>query len=138
MAHFELLKNAEGKDEVRHKKVSYSDDYCQQLVLVEKGGTQFYQSGQYVFILKEGKNYGEYKLVIGNSILNQSSGRQEIDLPLKRAKDESFTVLDISDGAILLAINHEGDEAGYTNIYISNSIGKQFSLTLQYTVGDSQ
>lgn len=45
-------------------------------------------------------------------------------------KDESFTVLDVNKGMIIISINHEGDEAGYTNIYISNSEGEKFTLSM--------
>ncbi len=45
---------------------------------------------------------------------------QDIDLPIKRVKDHSFTILDSSGGEIYLAINHLGDSAKYTNIYISD------------------
>ena len=38
----------------------------------------------------------------------------------------------------MISINHEGDEKGYTNIYTSNSEGRQFTLSMQYAVGDSQ
>lgn len=48
----------------------------------------------------------------------------EIDLPLKRVKDESFIILEVNDGQIILSINHENDDTGYTNVYISNAEGK--------------
>ena len=58
-------------------------------------------------------------------------------MPIKRVKDESFTILDIINGEIMISINHEGDEKGYTNIYTSNSEGRQFTLSMQYAVGDN-
>ena len=45
-------------------------------------------------------------------------------------KDESFTVLEVDLGMIIISINHEGDETGYTNIYISNGIGEKFTLSM--------
>lgn len=42
---------------------------------------------------------------------------------MKRIKDHSFTVLDTAHGEIFLAINHEGDNAKMTNVYVSDFRG---------------
>ncbi|KAL4463962.1 hypothetical protein ABPG74_005899 [Tetrahymena malaccensis] len=135
LSHQEQEKNEKGEN-IFINKVSYTDNYGKDLRLVEKNGVRFYQTEEYIFVLIQGNEFGKYKLNIGPSYITQSSSRKEIDLPLQRVKDESFTVLDIDGGQILVAINHEGDSAGYTNVYISNSNGEQFNLSLQYTVGD--
>ena len=51
-------------------------------------------------------------------------------LPIKRLKTHGYTILDTSEGQTFLHINHYGDFAKYGNLYISDSTGTRFSLSL--------
>ena len=57
-----------------------------------------------------------------------------IDLPFKRNKDHSFTVLDTDHGEIYIAIKHEGENSKMTNVYVNDYRGYEFSLSLMHNV----
>lgn len=55
---------------------------------------------------------------------------KQIEIPIKRLKDHSFTILDTAEGQIFLSVNHEDDESKVGNVYVSDYRGFQFALTL--------
>ncbi len=62
----------------------------------------------------------------------------DIELPLANTKHHSFTVLDTTEGFVQIAVNHLGEESRFTNIYLSDYRGLQFTLSLLYAVRDSE
>ena len=52
-------------------------------------------------------------------------------LPIKKIKQSSFTILDTSENQIFLHINHLGSNSKYGTIYISDSTGSRYSLSLK-------
>ena len=92
----------------------------------------------YLFILTiDEDNTESFILKIAPSF-SQNFKPQEIDLPFKRNKDHSFTVLDASHGEIYIAINHEGDSSKMTNVYVSDYRGYEFSLSLMQNVRNQE
>jgi hypothetical protein len=63
---------------------------------------------------------------------------KKIDLPIKRIKDHSYTILDTTDGQIFVSINHEGDSSKMTNVYVSDYRGLDFSISLLNNVRDEE
>lgn len=61
---------------------------------------------------------------------------KEVKMPMRRLKEHSYTILDTSEGRIFLHINHLGPNAKFGNIYISDSTGTRFSLSLKNNVRD--
>ena len=57
-------------------------------------------------------------------------------MPMRRLKEHSYTILDSSEGRIFLQINHLGPKAKYGNIYISDSTGTRYSISLKNNVRD--
>lgn len=45
---------------------------------------------------------------------------KEVSLPVKKTNDLSYTILDTTIGKIYIAINHMGESAKFTNVYISD------------------
>lgn len=77
----------------------------------------------YLFILvSHPEKPDNYQLKIAPSYTDNFKP-QVIDLPIKRIKDHSFTVLDTDHGEIYLAINHEDENAKMTNVYVSDFKG---------------
>ena len=59
-------------------------------------------------------------------------------MPTKRLKSKGYTILDTSEGQIFLHVNHYGDKSKYGNIYISDSTGTRFSLSLLNNVRSTE
>lgn len=51
-------------------------------------------------------------------------------------KQHSYTILDTSEDSVFLHVNHEGEDARWGNVYLSNSQGTGFSLSLPYNRRD--
>ncbi len=68
-------------------------------------------------------------LQVSYSFLNNYEFRP-VDLPLKRLRESSYTILDTEEGQVFLHVNHYDDQSQYGNIYISGSKGQKFSLSL--------
>jgi len=59
---------------------------------------------------------------------------QPIETNSKLFKEHSYNFLDTSEGAVFLHINHFGDMSKYGHIYISDTQGTNFSLSLKYNI----
>lgn len=59
---------------------------------------------------------------------------QPIETNSKLFKEHSYTFLDTSEGAVFLHINHFGEASKYGHIYISDTEGVNFSLSLKYNI----
>lgn len=91
----------------------------------------------YIFIAQvteEGSN--EVNLLISNDSNIEKFHKAEI--PVKRIPDHSYTLLDTSEGSIFLHVNHYGDDSRYGNLYISDSTGHRFSLSLLHNVRNTK
>ena len=63
---------------------------------------------------------------------------KEVNLPIKKTNDLSYTILDTTEGKIYLAINHIGESSKFTNIYISDYQSLNFTLSLMNSVRDAE
>lgn len=59
----------------------------------------------------------------------------ELEYPLM--SQHSYTILDTSNDAIFLHVNHNGEGAKWGNVYLSNAIGTNFSLSLPHNRRDA-
>ena len=59
-----------------------------------------------------------------------------IELPSKKKQllEHSYTILDTTEGQVFLHINHEGEKSKFGNIYISDSTGSRYSVSLRGNV----
>lgn len=55
---------------------------------------------------------------------------QKVELPFNHLKDFSYNILDDSGHQIMLSVNHNGQNSKSANLYISNSLGNIYSLSL--------
>jgi hypothetical protein len=79
----------------------------------------------------------EVLLLAGNSREKTYNHLHPIDIPYKHLKEHSYTILDTTEHAVFLHINHEGDSAKYGNIYVSDSTGSRYNMVLQGNVRDA-
>ena len=61
---------------------------------------------------------------------------RELDMPIKRFKEHSYTILDTSEGQVFIQINHMDEDSKFGNIYISDSTGTKYSLSAEYNIRD--
>jgi hypothetical protein len=61
---------------------------------------------------------------------------ESIQLPIKRGKDHSYTILDATDAQIFISINHGDDNSKVANVYISDFRDFKFILSLINVVRD--
>ena len=60
-----------------------------------------------------------------------------IKIRIERVKDHSFTILQSSEGHVVLNINHYSNKAKFGNVYVSDYSGVYYSLSLIHNVRDS-
>ena len=48
----------------------------------------------------------------------------------KALQEQSYTILDTSEGTVFLHVNHGGYDSAWGNVYISDAVGTNFSLSL--------
>lgn len=58
----------------------------------------------------------------------------EVEMPTKRLKEHSYTILDTSESQVFLHVNHHDSKSKFGSIYISDSTGTRFSLSLKNNV----
>ena len=58
----------------------------------------------------------------------------ELEYPMTQ---HSYTILDTSNDAVFLHVNHEGEGARWGNVYLSNALGTDFSLSLPHNRRDA-
>lgn len=111
---------------------AYTDDAGQRVTKVVERGNKFLVSNGFTFVaqLKEATAQ-TVKLMIS------SDGAQSFDaakLP-QTLEEKSYTILDTSEGAVMLHVNHGSRENGAVgNVYISDKEGVKFTLSLENNV----
>mmetsp|Transcript_30668 Transcript_30668/g.27864 ORF Transcript_30668/g.27864 Transcript_30668/m.27864 type:complete len:205 (+) Transcript_30668:722-1336(+) len=115
--------------------VSYSDSFFNSSKVLVQGGNKFLLSKNFLFVVRVVDPMGqEVELLVGNSLDPHYKHLKKTELPHKHLFEHSYTILDTSEHAIFLHINHEGENSRYGNIYVSDSTGHRFNLALQGNV----
>jgi hypothetical protein len=99
--------------------------------LVERGN-RFLFTDKYLAVAQVTPTGNYVSLVLSN---DGAKTFREVGMPYKIAQ-HSYTILDTSEGTVFLHVNHNGDRARWGNVYISNAIGTNFSLSLPYNRRD--
>ena len=109
-------------------------------------GNKFLVSPEFFFAVQvDDEDAQSVKMLIGSSKTSKYE-LEPIILPTKhhtkkqkggKMLEHSYTILDTSEGQVFLQINHEGDRAKYGNIYISDSTGLRYSLSLHNNARDA-
>ena len=116
-------------------QVSYSDDFFKTSKVLVKGGNKFLLTSFFLFVVQvNDEETQEVTLLSGNSRDPEYKTLRPIELPHKHLMEHSYTILDTSEHAVFLHINHEGEKGKFGNIYVSDSTGIRFSLSLQGNV----
>ena len=60
------------------------------------------------------------------------------EFPFDSLKDKSYTILESEGQSVFLNVNHQGDNAKYGNLYMSDETGQKFSLAISNNVRDQE
>ena len=116
----------------------YSDDEGESMHTVVQHGNKFLVSNGYIFVAKvRDAEEQTVTLEVSSDGANRfRTARLPIDIG-----EKSYTILDTSEGGVIIQVNH-GDSAGpyhagVGHIYISDEAGVQYSLSLAFNLRNS-
>lgn len=139
--------NKKGNQQFRgwseNAEIAYSDDFFKTKTTILEGGNKFLVTKSFFFgVQVDDEDTQNVRLLIGPSNTNKYR-LEPIVLPTRKQKkkkgsgkllDHSYTILDTGEDQVFLHINHEGERSKYGNIYISDSTGIRYSLSLHGNV----
>jgi hypothetical protein len=116
--------------------VAYSDDFFKtQVKVLAPGGNKFLVTTFFLFIVQvNDEESQEVTLLSGDSRDRNYANLKPIELPTKHLLEHSYTILDTAEHAVFLQINHEGDRSKFGNVYVSDSTGNRFTLSITNNV----
>ena len=104
-----------------------STNHFRSKTVLVRHGNRFLFTPKYLFVAKVNpQRPTEVTLEISSD-----AGRhwETADLPFVM-NQHSYTILDTSEDSVFLHVNHEGASASYGNVYISNAVGMNYTLSL--------
>eukprot|EP00931_Biecheleriopsis_adriatica_P073112 TRINITY_DN47467_c0_g1_i1.p1 TRINITY_DN47467_c0_g1~~TRINITY_DN47467_c0_g1_i1.p1 ORF type:complete len:878 (+),score=188.59 TRINITY_DN47467_c0_g1_i1:85-2718(+) len=114
---------------------SYLDPGQRRPTTLVEMGNKFLVSNNFIFVAKV-KDHTKQTV---NLMVSADGGRSFNAAQLPTDIDEkSYTVLDTSEGLVMLHVNHGSREAGLGNLYISDDKGYRFALSLPNNVRGPQ
>jgi hypothetical protein len=120
-----------GKWDNRVNFVISRDRFLTHDVLVPRGN-RFLFTDQYIAVAQVSEKDSHVVLQ-----LSSDGGRKffgaELEYPMTQ---HSYTILDTSNSAVFLHVNHNGEQSKWGNVYLSNSLGTNFSLSLPHNRRD--
>jgi len=119
-----------------HIDFSYSDDYGKVIESLVPNGNKFLLSNNFIFVAKL-KDTKSQTVTLMCSIDGGANFRQ-VQLP-QDLDEKSYTVLDTSEGAVMIHVHHDSTEApsNVGNVYISDAQGVRYTLSLPNNVRSS-
>lgn len=117
-------------------EIAYSDDFFKTKKTALKDGNKFLITGNYFFAIQvEDGDPNEVTFMLSNPRYSHYMFKP-IELPSKAKKlaENSYTILDTSEGQVFLHITQEGDKGKYGNIYNSDPTGLRYSMSLRHHV----
>lgn len=120
-----------GKWDSRVDLYMTADFFANERLLVERGN-RFLFTDKYLAVAQVDKSSQFVQLVLSG---DGARTFREVGMPYDIGQ-HSYTILDTSEGTVFLHVNHNGEGAKWGNVYISNAIGTNFSLSLPYNRRD--
>eukprot|EP00331_Platyophrya_macrostoma_P012271 CAMPEP_0176421916 /NCGR_PEP_ID=MMETSP0127-20121128/9447_1 /TAXON_ID=938130 /ORGANISM="Platyophrya macrostoma, Strain WH" /LENGTH=888 /DNA_ID=CAMNT_0017802715 /DNA_START=25 /DNA_END=2691 /DNA_ORIENTATION=+ len=113
----------------------YSDDFFKTKKVVLSRGQKFLITKDFFFVVRvEDEAKQDVSLYVSDP-KGKKYKFSSISLPSKdKFYERSYVILDTSEGQVFLHINHENVRSKYGNIYISDSTGLRYSLSLRNNV----
>ncbi len=111
-----------------------SEDLLKTNEQLVEGGNRFLITSKYLLVAQVQENNFHVRLLISK---DGSRSFKEASLPFEMA-EHSYSVLDTSDDVIFLHVNHWGEKARFGNVYVSNSHGLNYTLSLPHNVRNTR
>jgi hypothetical protein len=111
-----------------------SDDFFKTNKVKVKHGNRFLFTAKFLFVAQVNpKRQSEVVLRMSS---DGAATFVKAQLPYA-IKQHSYTILDTSEDSVFLHVNHQGDGAKWGNVYISDSLGLNYSLSLPHNRRDT-
>ena len=139
----------EGHQQIRgwteDAEIVFSDDFFKTRTRVLEKGNKFLLTSDFFFAVQvDDEDVQNVKLYVGNPYQSEYK-LNPIALPGKKQSkknknkdskllEHSYTILDTTEGQVFLHINHEGERSKYGSIYVSDSTGQRFALSVRNNV----
>lgn len=134
LTHFRQKKGDQPKLTLWNKNVDFvlTDDAGRSLVRLIYRGNKFLISHNFIFVAKLSNSNEQTVQLMASS--DGGVTFRAAKLP-QELQEKSYTVLDTSEGAVILHVNHGSKEPyGVGNVYVSDASGVRFTLSLPNNV----
>lgn len=108
-----------------------SDDLFKTKKTLVPRGNRFHFSDRYLFVAQVTDESNKEVNLLTAYVSTKFADFADIELPIKHLKEHSYAILDDSEGSVFLEINHFGEDSRLGYMYISDWLGKKFSLSLK-------
>ncbi len=112
----------------------YSDDFFKTKKVIAHKGNRFMVSPSHIYVAQVVDQESQEVVLLGGNSNYKEYNLQPIETQQKKFGEHSYTFLDASDDTVFLHINHFGEVSRYGHIYISDTSGINFSVSLAYNV----
>jgi len=115
---------------------SFTDDAGSRTVRLVQHGNKFLVAHSFIFVAKLKSSIGQTV----NLMVSSDGGRTFRSAQLaQELAEKSYTVLDTSEGTVIMHVNHGNQEfsSGVGNVYVSDKDGVRYSLSLANNVRGS-
>ena len=110
-----------------------SDDFFVNHEVLVPHGNKFLLADRYILVATAVEaDTEEVQLMVSSYPEPHTFSKAE--LPIKKIPEHSYTLVDTSEGAVFIQVNHFNKRSDYGTVYISDSTGKSFSVSLLYNV----
>ena len=110
-----------------------SDDFFVNHEVLVPHGNKFLLTDRYILVATAVETDKEEVQLLVSSF-PQLHSFNKAELPIKKIPEHSYTLVDTSEGSIFIQVNHFSKRSDYGTVYMSDSIGKSFSVSLLYNV----
>lgn len=125
----------EQKASVDHKySIYYSDNFFQSETLLKAGGSRFAVTNHYIFVAHFfNKDTFEIRLEASDLLVPEFK-LEPVHLPFTLLREHSYTILESSELRVFMHVTHSISGLNYGHVYVSDSRGRKFELSLEHNV----
>lgn len=138
---FELDNNSESSEENFKHSIIYSEDFFKTQKLLKAGGSRFVLTKHYLLItyLKSPPKKGQIERtqemgIMMGELNSEILTLKPVELGFVLLKGHGYTVLESKEGRVFIQVSHSVSGINYGHIYVSDSYGQRFDLSLKYNV----
>jgi hypothetical protein len=111
----------------------YSDTFFADYEVLVPHGNKFLLADKYILVATAVEADSEEVQLMVSSFPDLHTFAKA-ELPVKRIPEHSYTLVDTSEGSIMIQVNHFNKRSDYGTVYVSDSSGMKYSVSLLYNV----